>query len=279
MKFSLEKILPLIKAALNEDIGTGDVTTESTVPEQMQLEGRIIAREPGVIAGLTVADRVFKIVDSQTHFKPEFEDGDWIEKDTVVARISGPGPAILKGERVALNFLQRMSGIATLTRKFVDAVKDTQAVILDTRKTAPGLRLTDKWAVKLGGGQNHRIGLFDMALIKENHITAAGSITEAVGLIRAKQVHTLAVEVEVKTLDELKEALALPINRILLDNMSLRQMREAVRLTQGRVPLEASGNVNLENAAQIAATGVDYISIGMLTHSAKALDISLLIVG
>lgn len=279
MEFSLKNILPTIKAALDEDIGTGDVTTESTVPDQMQLEGRIIAREPGVIAGLTVADRVFKIIDSQTNFKPEIEDGDWVEKDAVVGRIIGPGWAILKGERVALNFLQRMSGIATLTRKFVDTVKDTHAVILDTRKTAPGLRLTDKWAVKLGGGQNHRIGLFDMALIKENHITAAGSITGAVGLVRAKQGHTLAVEVEVKTLDELKEALALPVNRILLDNMSPEEMQEAVRITQGRVPLEASGNVNLQNVAQIAATGVDYISIGMLTHSAKALDISLLIAG
>lgn len=279
MEFLLNNILPSIKAALDEDIGTGDVTTESTVPEQMQLEGRIIAREPGVIAGLTVADRVFKIIDSQTNFKPEFEDGDWIQKNTVVGLIIGPGWAILKGERVALNFLQRMSGIATLTRKFVDTVKDTHAVILDTRKTAPGLRLTDKWAVKLGGGQNHRIGLFDMALIKENHITAAGSITGAVGLVRANQGHTLAVEVEVKTLDELKEALALPVNRILLDNMSPEEMREAVQVTQGRIPLEASGNVNLQNAAQIAATGVDYISIGMLTHSAKALDISLLIAG
>ena len=279
MKFSLEKILPLIKTALNEDIGTGDVTTESTVPVKVQLEGRIMAREAGVIAGLAVAARVFKFVDSQTIFKPEIEDGDWIEKDTVVGRISGPGQSILKGERVALNFLQRMSGIATLTRKFVDTVKDTRAVILDTRKTAPGLRLTDKWAVKLGGGQNHRIGLFDMALIKENHITAAGGLTEAVKLVRAKQGHQLGVEVEVKDLNELKEALALPINRIMLDNMSLQEMREAVRITQGRVPLEASGNVNLKNAAQIAATGVDYISIGMLTHSAKALDISLLIAG
>jgi nicotinate-nucleotide pyrophosphorylase (carboxylating) len=177
---------------------------------------------------------------------------------------------------VALNFLQRMSGIATLTRRFVERVQGSSAVILDTRKTAPGLRLLDKWAVRLGGGQNHRAGLYDMALIKENHITAAGAISEAVARVWANDPCQRAIEVEVKDLVELEEALALKVDRILLDNMSLEAMREAVQLAAGRVPLEASGNVELENVAAVAATGVDYISVGKLTHSVTALDISLL---
>ena len=184
---------------------------------------------------------------------------------------------MLIAERTSLNFFQRMSGIATITRMYVDAVRKTKAIIVDTRKTAPGLRLIDKWAVRLGGGQNHRFGLFDMVLIKENHIAAAGGITRAVARVRAMEKKERLIEVEVRTLTELKEALKLNIDRILLDNMSLKQMREAVRITNGRTELEASGNVSLDNVAKVAATGVDIISVGKLTHSVRALDISFLI--
>jgi nicotinate-nucleotide pyrophosphorylase (carboxylating) len=206
---------------------------------------------------------------------PSASDGDGVARGQVFATIHGPCRALLTGERVALNFLQRMSGIATLTRRFVEAVEGTRAVILDTRKTAPGLRLLDKWAVRLGGGQNHRIGLYDMALIKDNHIAAVGSITEAVKRVRALDERHRPIEVEVTSLEQLREALPLDVDRILLDNMSLDQMREAVRAANGKTPLEASGNVTLDNVAQVAATGVDFISVGALTHSVKALDISL----
>jgi nicotinate-nucleotide pyrophosphorylase (carboxylating) len=202
-------------------------------------------------------------------------DGDPVTVGQVIATVGGPGRALLAGERVALNFLQRMSGIASLAGSFVTAVQGTRAVILDTRKTAPGLRLLDKWAVRLGGAQNHRSGLYDMVLIKDNHIAAVGGITQAVQRVRARDRRKRAIEVEVKYLAELQEALELKVDRIMLDNMSLDQMREAVRLTDGHVPLEASGNVTLENVAAVAATGVDYISVGALTHSVRALDISL----
>jgi nicotinate-nucleotide pyrophosphorylase (carboxylating) len=230
-----------------------------------------------VIAGLEVARLAFGLVDEQVQLKPLVADGEQVSTGQVVATIRGPGRGILSGERVALNFLQRMSGIATTTHRFVQAVAGTGAIILDTRKTAPGLRLLDKWAVRLGGGQNHRFGLYDMVLIKENHITAAGGIAEAVQAARNGSGRKLAVEVEVRDLAELQEAMSLEVDRILLDNMSLEEMREAVRLVRGRLPLEASGNVTLESAAAIAATGVDFISVGLLTHSVKALDISLLL--
>ncbi|MFQ5342137.1 MAG: carboxylating nicotinate-nucleotide diphosphorylase [Anaerolineae bacterium] len=268
-------VIPIIQRALDEDIGDGDVTTLCTVPPEAMLIGQFIAKEDGVIAGLEVAKLTFSLVDGRVQFTSRVADGNQVEAGKVIAEVSGPGRALLSGERVALNFLQRMSGIATLTRRFVEAVQGTSAVILDTRKTAPGLRPLDKWAVRLGGGQNHRSGLYDMVLIKDNHIAAVGSISEAVARVRAQDEQELAVEVEVKNLAELREALKLDLNRILLDNMSLGEMREAVQLTGGRVPLEASGNVSLENVADIAATGVDYISIGMLTHSVQALDISL----
>ncbi|CAG0927021.1 partial nicotinate-nucleotide pyrophosphorylase (carboxylating), partial [Planctomycetaceae bacterium] len=198
-----------------------------------------------------------------------------VTKGQIFGTVSGPIRSLLIAERTALNFLQRMSGIATATQRFMEAVKPYRAIILDTRKTAPGLRLLDKWAVKLGGGQNHRIGLFDMVLIKNNHITAVGSITAAINRVRECDERHRPIEVEVRTLAELQEALVLQPDRILLDNMSLNQMREAVTITAGRVPLEASGNVTLETVNAIAATGVDFISSGALTHSVKALDISL----
>jgi nicotinate-nucleotide pyrophosphorylase (carboxylating) len=277
MEKVISQVTSIIQRALEEDIGDGDVTTICTVPDEAVLDGHFIAKQPGVIAGLDVVRLTFSLVDQRVHLRPQVDDGDCVEKGDVIAVVSGPGRALLSGERVALNFLQRMSGIATLTRRFVEAVKDTSAIVLDTRKTVPGLRPLDKWAVRTGGGQNHRIGLYDMVLIKDNHIAAVGGIPEAVARVRERDQRKRPIEVEVKTLDELREALELNLDRIMLDNMSLEEMREAVRLTRGRVPLEASGNVNLDNVSTVAATGVNYISIGMLTHSVQALDISLLL--
>ncbi len=265
----------IIRNALAEDIGSGDVTTLGTIPADAVLHGQFLAKAHGVVAGLAVVEQVFALLDPAVVIELALHDGDRVTRGQVIATIDGPGHAILMGERVALNLLQRMSGIATVTRQYVDAVAGTRAVILDTRKTAPGLRVLDKWAVRLGGGQNHRFGLFDMALIKDNHIAAAGSITSAVAGVRARDPLHRSIEVEVTNLGQLQEALALQVDRIMLDNMSLQQMAEAVRITGGRIPLEASGNVNLETVAAIAATGVDFISSGALTHSVAALDISL----
>lgn len=267
----------IILDALREDLGDGDITTNSIVPVDFQYTGQFITRADGVVAGLKIARLTFQELDNSIHFETTFSEGDPVFAGNVLARISGSARALLSAERVALNFLQRMSGIATLTRKYVEAVKNTAAVILDTRKTVPGLRVLDKWAVRLGGGQNHRFGLNDMALIKENHITVAGGITEAVRRVREQDDLKRMIEVEVTSLAELREALIAGVDRIMLDNMTSEQMRQAVRITAGRVPLEASGNVSLETAAQIAATGVDFISVGRLTHSVPALDISLLL--
>jgi nicotinate-nucleotide pyrophosphorylase (carboxylating) len=280
MEPSTAQLTPIIQRALDEDLGDGsvsrgDVTTLCTIPEGATLTGRFIAKADGIIAGLEVARLTFALIDERVQVEFSIHDGDRVTKGQGFGTISGPTRALLIGERTALNFLQRMSGIATLTHQFVEAVKPHRAVILDTRKTAPGLRLLDKWAVKLGGGANHRIGLFDMVLIKNNHITAVGSITAAVNRVRECDDGHRPIEVEVRTLDELREALALQPDRILLDNMDLDQMRAAVEIAAGRVPLEASGNVTLDTVNAIAATGVDFISSGALTHSVKALDISL----
>jgi nicotinate-nucleotide pyrophosphorylase (carboxylating) len=305
----IEKYKTIIYQALEEDIGMGDITSMATIPADLSCQGEFIAKAEGVVAGIEVVQWVFELVDPQIKFIPQVLDGATVKNREIIGVASGSGLALLQAERVALNFLQRMSGIASLTRKFVEAVVGTKAVILDTRKTAPGLRLFDKWAVHLGGGQNHRFGLDDMALIKDNHIAAAGGITAAVTRMRSyldrasQQVHqqvnqqsqeilvgstistkipattpitipTIPIEVEVKNLEELQEALTLGVDRIMLDNMSLEAMRQAVEITQGAVPLEASGNVNLHTVGAIAQTGVDYISIGHLTHSVTALDIS-----
>ena len=263
-----------IERALQEDIGTGDVTTDTIVPADATLRGRIVAKQDGVIAGLDVAKEVFLTLNSDITFLAKTEDGSKVTKRDVLADVEGPARALLTGERTALNFLGRMSGIATLTRKFVDAVAGTRATILDTRKTAPGLRMTDKLAVRLGGGDNHRTGLFDMVLIKDNHIDYAGSITQAVERVRASRTK-LEIEVETRTLDDVREALALNVDRILLDNMSPAMMHEAVVICGGRVTLEASGNVTLDNVLEVAKTGVDYISVGALTHSPQVFDVSL----
>ena len=268
------EISDYIKRALEEDIGSGDVTTDTIVPADASLRGRIVAKQDGVVAGLEVAKHVMLVLSERVTFRANIADGSNVTRDIVLADIEGSARALLTGERTALNFLGRMSGIATLTRQYVDAVKNTRAVILDTRKTAPGLRITDKLAVRLGGGQNHRTGLFDMVLIKDNHIDFAGSITAAVERVRASQTK-LEIEVETRSLDNVREALQLGVERILLDNMSIETMREAVAICNGRAKLEASGNVTLANVLEVAETGVDYISVGALTHSPKVFDASL----
>jgi len=274
MKNITPEILASIQRALEEDIGTGDVTTNSIVPANATMRGQIIAKQNGIIAGLDVAEACFNLIDPQITFTAQVGEGEQVQDRQLLATVSGPARALLTGERTALNFLGRMSGIATLTRQFVDAVAGTKAVILDTRKTAPGLRATDKLAVARGGGQNHRIGLYDMILIKDNHIDFAGGIEEAVRRAKAS-ANEIQIEVEARSVDDVKAVLALGVERILLDNMSNEMMREAVQITTGRAKLEASGNVTLETVRNIAETGVDFISSGALTHSAKVFDVSL----
>ncbi len=268
------EILSAIRNALEEDIGTGDVTTLSIVSPEARTSADIVAKQDGIIAGLDVAAAVFYSLDRNIRLQPLTEEGAKVNRGDLVAKLSGSTGSILTGERTALNFLGRMSGIATMTRQFVDAVAGTRAKILDTRKTAPGLRSIDKLAVKRGGGHNHRHGLYDMILIKDNHIASAASLADAVHRARAAGGE-LEIEVEAATLDDVKAAIDLGVKRILLDNMSLETLALAVELTAGRAELEASGNVNLETVNKIAATGVDYISVGALTHSAKVFDFSL----
>ena len=265
----------IVQCALDEDIGRGDVTSLAILASDLELAGQIVSKEQGVVAGLEVANLAFRLVDARISMIPQVTDGEAIAPAQILAQVRGPGVGILSAERVALNFLQRMSGIATMTWRFVEAVRGTKAVILDTRKTVPGLRVLDKMAVRLGGGQNHRLGLYDMVLIKDNHIAAAGSIGEAVRRTRAAVGSGFAIEVEVTSLPQVEEALAAGVDRIMLDNMGIDEMAEAVEFAGGRVELEASGNVTLDNVADIAATGVDFISVGSLTHSVRALDISL----
>jgi nicotinate-nucleotide pyrophosphorylase (carboxylating) len=270
------EMLACIRRALDEDIGAGDVTTDSIVPAEAMMRGQIIAKQTGVVAGLDVAAAVYHMLDEQVSFAVQVAEGVHVENRQVLALVSGRARALLTGERTALNFLGRISGIASLTRQFVEAVAGTQAVILDTRKTAPGLRAMDKLAVRRGGGQNHRVGLYDMILIKDNHIDFAGSLPEAVRLARLARMadSTLEIEVETRTLADVASALDLGVERILLDNMPPNMMRQAVEMNAGRAKLEASGNVTLANVRQVAETGVDYISIGALTHSASVFDVS-----
>jgi len=263
-----------IKAYLKEDIGTEDITTNAIVPGDHVSKARIIAKEDGVIAGNVFAAGVFMELDDRFSYEEVAYDGKYVKKGDVIAIVQGKTRAILTGERVALNILQRLSGIATLTKRFVDAIGNTGTKILDTRKTSPGHRIAEKYAVKMGGGDNHRIDLSVMALIKENHIAVAGSIKQAVKKVRAYS--KVPVEVEVKNMEELKQALDEDIDRILLDNWDTKSTREAVLYVNKRIPLESSGNMTLERVAEVAKTGVDFISIGALTHSFKSLDISLL---
>jgi len=279
------EILDRIRYALAEDIGSGDVTTNSIVPQDALMKGQIIAKQVGTIAGLDVARAVYEMLDRRVSFETCAEEGARVENRQLLARVTGPARALLTAERTALNFLGRISGIATLTSQFVAAVAGTPAVILDTRKTAPGLRALDKLAVRRGGGQNHRVGLYDMVLIKDNHIDFAGSLENAVN--RARQASQgLEIEVETRTLEDVARALDLGVERILLDNMSPETMRKAVEmnasraggLKAGRAKLEASGNVTLANIRAVAETGVDFISIGALTHSVIVFDVSFLYV-
>lgn len=270
-------ILKAVRLALIEDIGPGDITTKWTVPANRIVSGEIIAKESGVVAGLAVAAAVFNELEKLIRFFPRVHDGELVKAGKSVAFIEGPAQAILSGERTALNFMQRMSGIATYTRSLVDAIAHTDCKVLDTRKTAPGLRAADKWSVALGGGENHRTGLYDMVLIKENHINAAGGIRAAVESILKNIKGDITIEIEVRNLMELDEALSLPVNRILLDNMSLSDIRQARKRAGDHIQMEASGNVTLETIVPIANTGVDFVSVGALTHSVQAMDMSLII--
>lgn len=271
------QILESIDRALAEDLGAGDVTSLAVFPPQARAQGQIIAKQEGVVAGLEVAAAVFARLDPGVEFSPLVAEGGEVQNRQPLARLAGSARSLFSGERTALNFLGRMSGIATLTRQFVKAVSGTGAQILDTRKTVPGLRAADKLAVALGGGKNHRMGLYDLILLKDNHIDFAGSVSEALRRARAA-AGNLEIEVEVRTLAHLEEALQAGAQRILLDNMSLEEMRQAVQNCAGRASLEASGNVSLQRVRAIAETGVNFISIGALTHSAPVLDVSLDIV-
>ena len=263
----------VVAAALAEDVGAGDVTTEAIIDADALGTGELLVKEPGVVSGLNAVEAVFLALDPDVQFEALVEDGTFVEDMTVVAVVTGPLRAILTGERVALNFLGRLSGIATLTRSYVDAVAGTDVAILDTRKTTPGLRLLEKHAVACGGGRNHRFGLDDAVLVKDNHLAAAGSVLGAVERLRLAT--DLPIEVECDTLAQVSEALAARVDAILLDNMPPNELIEAVALAQGRARLEASGGVTLANVRAIAETGVDEISIGALTHSARSLDVSL----
>lgn len=267
------EILDCIRRALAEDIGPGDVTTNAIVPVDAVMKGRIIAKQAGIVAGLDVAKIVYDMVNPRVKFTPKVDEGARVENQTLLASVEGPTRALLTGERTALNFLGRMSGIATLTGQYMAAVAGTKAVILDTRKTVPGLRDLDKLAVKRGGGRNHRHALYDMVLIKDNHIDFAGSITKAVEMARAA-TKELQIEVETRTLADVKEALDLGVDWIMLDNMPPDMMREAVNMVKGKAKLEASGNITLDNIRAAAETGVDFISVGALTHSVIVFDVS-----
>ncbi|AJE03461.1 carboxylating nicotinate-nucleotide diphosphorylase [Geobacter pickeringii] len=267
----------VIEDALREDIHTGDITTLAVVPGSRPARARLVAKEPMVLAGIAVAARVFHLLDSTIRFTPRFEDGARLSAGDLIAELEGDSSLLLQGERVALNLIQRMCGTATLTARFVEAVRGTTTRIVDTRKTTPGLRVLEKYAVRVGGGINHRTGLYDGVLIKENHIAAAGGITEAVRRARAYIPHTMKIEVETETLAEVNEALEAGADIIMLDNMTRETMREAVAMIGGRALVEASGGVNLETVRGIAETGVDIISVGALTHSARAMDISMLL--
>ncbi|GAB7027528.1 carboxylating nicotinate-nucleotide diphosphorylase [Geotalea toluenoxydans] len=269
----------IIENALMEDIHTGDLTTQAVMRENRAMRATLKAKENLVLAGIKVAARVFHILDNSITFDAHFADGSRIEKGATLAEISGDASFLLQGERVALNLLQRMCGVATQTAAYVEAVQGTGARVVDTRKTTPGLRILEKYAVRIGGGINHRTGLYDGILIKENHIAAAGGITEAINRARAYIPHTLKIEVETENLTEVTEALAAGADIIMLDNMDVATMREAVAMIGGRVLTEASGGVNLSTVRQIAETGVDIISVGALTHSVRAMDISMLMEG
>jgi len=269
----------LIDQALSEDIGDGDITTSSILEKPLEVTAHLVGQESIIVAGLDIFRRVYERLDPVLQVNKLYEDGDRINRDDIIAEVNGDVSSILQGERVALNFIQRLSGIATMTREFVSKVEPYSVTILDTRKTTPGLRMLEKYAVEMGGGKNHRLGLFDAILIKDNHINAVGSIKNAVRKVKAHLPSGFTIEVEVKNLVEVKEALNCGVNTIMLDNMSVEEMQEAVALINKRALVEASGGVKLETVEGIARTGVDYISVGALTHSVRAVDMSLKVSG
>ena len=275
MNFEFFGLDEFLLAALKEDIGTGDVTTMSCVPESAVSDGAFRTKEAGIICGLGVLTQVFALLDGNIRITPRVNDGDYVESGRLVADISGPSRSILTGERTALNLLQHMSGVATRTAEAVKAVSGTKAKIVDTRKTTPGLRVLDKYAVRCGGGSNHRFNLSDGVLIKDNHIVAAGGIANAIAFARSNCPLTIKIEVETETLQQVDEALAAGVDIIMLDNMSIDTMAQAVKKIGGRALAEASGNMGERDLRAVADTGIDFISIGALTHSVKALDISL----
>ena len=271
---SAEDIAATVARALAEDIGSGDVTA-TLIPQQASARATVMSREPAVLCGRPWFDAVFQQLDQQVQIAWRAGDGDKIETNQILCELRGPARSLLSGERTALNFLQTLSGTATQTRVYVDAVMGTRAIILDTRKTLPGLRAAQKYAVTCGGGHNHRMGLHDAVLIKENHITVAGSVTAALAQARAKASANLPIEIEVENIAQLREALSAGATRILLDNFDLDMLRNAVRETHGRAQLEASGGVTLDSIRAIAQTGVDFISIGSLTKHVRAIDLSM----
>lgn len=264
----------LIDLALMDDVGEGDITTDNIVPSETRRKAKMVAKEDGVVAGLPIAEMVFRKLDHDLIWNERVEEGAKVKTGDVLAEFEGTYRALLTGERTALNFLQRLSGIATMSAKYADAVKEFQTVILDTRKTLPGFNKLDKYAVKKGGASNHRHGLHDMAMIKDNHIEVAGGIGAAVKAVRAGVEHGIKIEVETTNLAQVQEAIDAKVDIIMLDNMDNETMRKAVELIAGRAKIEASGNMTFERLHDVAATGVDYISIGALTHSVSALDIS-----
>ena len=277
-EFNLPRFLveQAVDAALAEDLGSvGDITTDAIIPAESQGEASIVARKTGVIAGLDLVEAAFKSLDPETRFRRVVQDASKVEAGGTIATVAGKTRALLIGERTALNFLGRLSGIATLTAAYVAAIQGTRAKIVETRKTTPGLRAFEKYAVRCGGGMNHRFGLYDAVLVKDNHIAAAGGLAGALQKLRARVGHLVRIEIEVDTLDQLEDALNFPIDVVLLDNMDVETLRKAVALVNGRVVTEASGGVTLENVGEIAKTGVDLVSVGALTHSARSLDSSL----
>lgn len=269
-----EHLDPLILAALAEDVGDGDLTSDAILPPEMTCRGKIVCKQDGVIAGLPVAERVFKLVDERLQFDAKTKDGEKVQEDQIVARLFGPARAMLRAERVALNYLQHLSGIASITAKYVKAVDGTKTEILDTRKTTPGMRMLEKYATRMGGATNHRMGLYDAVLVKDTHLALANGVSAALRAVRKAHPEAL-INVEVSNLQELEQALNDKAPRVLLDNFAPGQVREAMQIIRGRAQVEISGGVLLTNARAYALAGADFISVGALTHSATALDYSM----
>jgi len=275
MDINLRAIRDLLEMALREDIGMGDITSDSVVPAETQARGTILSKDDGIIAGLDVAGEILQMIDPEASFRKLVSDGDEIHHQQEIAVAEGSARSILTAERTILNFLQRLSGIATMASRYVRAASGHRATIIDTRKTTPGWRVLEKYAVRVGGGHNHRFGLYDAVLIKDNHIAAVGGITDAVARARERIPHTMKIEVEVETLDQVREAIESVADIIMPDNMSVEMMAEAVRLIDGKALVEASGGIRLEDIPAVAATGVDLISVGALTNSVVPLDIGM----